>query len=1001
MKPTHVLLGAASTLLVSQVMAGEAVFYVTDEGSAVRDLAVSVDGQKKLVDDAGFAVFQLPAGEHQVKLSQYGEKWGEFSLQVSTAKPNAEVMVEMVGGEAVPGVKLYQDNENDAVGQISGYLDSQETGGSVSNAVIRVEGTDVSATTDRDGYFFLELPRGAYRLHVAHPNYSNRQVNDIRVMAGVNTGLNLNVSMAGASAIEEVVALGSSSSTNTTSQEREATSVLDAIGSDQLARFGDTSAASALQRVAGVSVVGGQFAVVRGMQGRYISSTLNGSMMPSTDPMRRDVPLDLFPATVLGGIDIQKSFTPDLPGDSTGGAIRMSTKGLPEESITKISLSGGINSRTTFSDINSYQGGNSDWLGVDDGTREQPSFADSLTQGGLDNPRFCESGAGCASSEDSVRLSDSFEGIYNVDQVQASPDRGFALSTGDYFDTNFGGHGYYVAFDYKDSWEARHGGEIDDVDAKGQFERSKRKIDLAGYLLYGLDSDSSSYLSKTILLRKTDDTVRTTSIEDEGKDQQIESAILQWVERQYLAQQFSASHYFTGLSDEDQLNWRIGFAQTSRYEPDRRTYSYGRTLGSDNPLRLLGSVERRFSDLSEDAFDLGLDYSADIMLSDTATMKLKSGLSFIDKDRDVELARYSNLNINDPSIDLSLSPEDIFSSDNIQSGSVKFRGSTTGTDNYSASDTMTAAYISTELDLYSFSVMAGLRYEDFEQELKYPDNDSATSSLSDSVVLPALSLNWRVTDDMQLRLGLSQTVSRPGITERSESAQYDPETDDLIQGNPNLEISDITNVDFRAEYYFSDEESLTFALFYKDVTDPIERSVIEGDGSAANGYTFDNVTSADIQGVELDFRINLLEDSDFTGFVASNLSYIDSEVDLSGTDAERLEGDSSRQLQGQSEFLGNLQVGFDHFSTGQSLTLLANYFDDRIYATSRGDLAAEIEDGRTTYDIVYRYDMNESFVIKAKAQNITDSKVSFSRNDKETESYYEGSKYSASVEYFF
>src|SRR5690606_16547859 len=137
-----------------------------------------------------------------------------------------------------------------------------------------------------------------------------------------------------------------------TARQRDSSAVLNAIGAEQLARFGDSSAASALKRVAGVSVVGGQFAVVRGLQGRYISSTLNGSLMPSTDPMRRDVPLDLFPASVLGGINIQKSYAPDLPGDTTGGAIMMETKGLPDGEVRKLGVSGAINTRTTFNNVN-------------------------------------------------------------------------------------------------------------------------------------------------------------------------------------------------------------------------------------------------------------------------------------------------------------------------------------------------------------------------------------------------------------------------------------------------------------------------------------------------------------------------------------------------------------------------------------------------------------------------------------------------------------------------
>ena len=177
--------------------------------------------------------------------------------------------------------------------------------------------------------------------------------------------------------------------------------------------------------------------------------------------------------------------------------------------------------------------------------------------------------------------------------------------------------------------------------------------------------------------------------------------------------------------------------------------------------------------------------------------------------------------------------------------------------------------------------------------------------------------------------------------------------------------------------------------------------MVDGDGSAATGYTYNNVPSAELSGLEMDFRINALETDLWSGFVSGNFAYVDSNVDLSGSEAERLEGTSSRELQGQSKYLGNLQFGIDELSTGQSLTLLVNYFDDRIYATSRGELAPIMEDGRTTFDIVYRYDVSETLAVKAKVANITDEAVTYSRDGKAIESYYVGTDFNASVEYQF
>src|SRR5690606_9928416 len=101
--------------------------------------------------------------------------------------------------------------------------------------------------------------------------------------------------------------------------------------------------AGALKRVAGVDVNDGKYAVVRGLDGRYISSTLNGDLMPTTDPLRRDVQLDLFPANILGSIQIQKSYTADMPGDTTGGSIGMATRNAPDERVHQISLAAGYN----------------------------------------------------------------------------------------------------------------------------------------------------------------------------------------------------------------------------------------------------------------------------------------------------------------------------------------------------------------------------------------------------------------------------------------------------------------------------------------------------------------------------------------------------------------------------------------------------------------------------------------------------------------------------------
>jgi outer membrane receptor protein involved in Fe transport len=785
--------------------------------------------------------------------------------------------------------------------------------------------------------------------------------------------MNINMSLSGDSSIEEVVAIGSYIPSTATSQQRDSSAVLNAIGSEQMSRFGDSNAASALKRVAGVSLIGGQYAVVRGLQGRYISSTLNGLGMPSTDPMRRDVPLDLFPASVLGGIEIQKSYTPDLPGDTTGGAIRMSTKDLPDDNTRKLSASIGFNSQVTGQDVISYEGGGSDFIGIDDGTREVPSRVDSATDGGYDNGNKA--------------LLNEFDHSYKTKQTSAMPDVSIAYSFGDRLEKGYGELAYYGAVEYKSEWSSREDAYIRDTSGNFDYERSQYKVDLTGYFVTGIETNAGNeYLSKTILLRKTDDTTRNqVGTDKEGVD--TDTTTLQWVERQFFSQQFSGLVF---LGAEHTLDWRAGVSHTSRYEPDRRSYEYR------NGQLATSGLERRFSDLSELSFDAGVDHTFDRTFDSGSLLKIKTGMLVSQKDREVELARYG-LSGTDITSDLSLGVEEIINNSN----AFGLAGNTTNTDSYDAAESMLAVYQSYQYEPNeSWVFLAGARLEDASQEITYARKSEANSSLDTSEVLPVVSATWKPAEEWQFRLGASNTVSRPGLTELAESTFYDPETDDIIIGNPNLELSTITNLDFRAEYYLSDTESISLALFNKAIDKPIEKTVPDASGSASKGDTYENSDSADLLGVELDFKVDVLDTDNFSGFLSGNFAWIDSEVTLDSESA-RLEGNDTRALQGQSELLANIQFGVDHLATGQTFTVLINHFGDRIEKVVRGSLANEYEKGRTTLDLVYKWDVTENLTIKGKASNLTNEPVEYTQNDQVIESYKTGVDASVGIDYVF
>lgn len=148
--------------------------------------------------------------------------------------------------------------------------------------------------------------------------------------------------------------------------------VVSVLSSADIARTGEGDISGSLQRVTGLSVVGGGFVYVRGLGDRYSLALLNGSPLPSPEPLKRVVPLDIFPSNVIDSTLVQKSYSANFPGEFGGGVINLTTKAIPREPF--LTLSGGIgwDSETTNELGYTYYGSDTDWTGFDDGTRDVP-----------------------------------------------------------------------------------------------------------------------------------------------------------------------------------------------------------------------------------------------------------------------------------------------------------------------------------------------------------------------------------------------------------------------------------------------------------------------------------------------------------------------------------------------------------------------------------------------------------------------------------------------------
>jgi outer membrane receptor protein involved in Fe transport len=975
-------------------------------------VAVSLDGDDLgFTDNSGSVSGAIDGGSHVMKVVNSGV---ELPIKfTSSAGEDVEIKVSLTSSaEEDPQISIQKFAAGDTSG--TGYLTGRvldASGAAITGASVSSNGS--STLTDSDGVYVLEVPRGEHNVTVSADGYNSASISGVRVLADVGINATVNLLAAGAVAartsgpIEEVFVTGVfNPEGDAASVERYATTITNAIDVEQLERFGDADVASALNRAVGVAVVDRSYATVRGLDGRYISSTLNGLLMPSTDPLRRDVQLDLFPTLMVEGIEIQKSYSPDKLATTTGGAIQIKTKGLPDEQVMELSGSLGVNTEFTGDDILNYASSNDDWLGYDSGLRKLPSGVLGATDDGQ-SLTICDPAIDpvrCTAPIDAARLGVKFQDDYNVGEKTALPDASVSVAYGDRLSAGDNEWGFYLAADYDRSTSDRGEAELTNpLETEGSYMRSRENTAITGYAAVGYEYGvADEILSKTMYLHNTDDTTRVEQGQDNLEGNQINQSILEWVEREFISQAFTGHNEFEFDHGLHMLDWRASYSRTNRDEPDRRQYTYF------NGNLSTSAFERRWSDLEEDSIDIGADYSINLDWGDISSTEVKVGFLWSDKDRDVDQYRFGiNLGDNADGLDLGIDQNlesDILSYQNFVLDKVRLAAKTADTDSYHSEEEISAYYLTTNTDFGEYwSVLLGARYEDFDQILAYPNDSGADNELQYDDWYPALNLTWRPTEDIQIRAGYSETASYPGLIERSEAQSFDPDTDDPIFGNPDLQVSTIDNYDIRGEYYFSDTESVSLAVFYKDIVDPVERAIPDASGSAARGITFLNQDEAELLGVELDANVDLIDGLEYLLFVSGNVSWIDSEVTLSD-DSIRLEGANAdgRELQGQSEWLANVQLGFDHYETEQKFTLLINWFDDRIYRVARGqNVGPEYEEGRIIVDFTYEQIWNDNITIKGSIKNLLNEEVEYSQNGRTIESYETGVVIGGSIKYTF
>ena len=850
-------------------------------------------------------------------------------------------------------------------------------------ATVGVVGSGARIQTDTDGRYSLDLAPGSYELKIVMFGYQDRMV---KVEVKAQEAPRVDIGLAMKSFADEVTVEASTNAVSSSAEaqlsaRKGASVITDNMGSEEMKANGDSDAASALSRLTGLSIVDSQYVFVRGLGERYSNTTLSGSLIPTTEPDKKVVPLDLFPNGLIDSVQVAKTYSPDQSAEFAGGLVQVVPMKFPSRRVFDISIGGQHSSNATGKRIPVSPLGNRDYFGFDDGARALPSSipATKIVRQGVYSPTV-----GFA-RDDITAAGRALDNRWLTARKAGRPGQSFSAVFGD----RFGKLGVVgsVSQSYKETYfqEDRRFfriGDGADLEAVSDYkiETATQKAQIGGVLSLTLQFSPANRISL--------ENFYTHTGRDEGRVFQgpntennfiYRNERLQYIEEGLLSTGLTGEHFFAALSNS-RLDWRVNYARATRYEPDLRETLYQQAITGTGAFLLADESQsgfRMFNELEDDTLDLSANWSVLRAVSGRSA-QFKFGGNYVKRTRDFFSRRFRYVpNAANTGgavgIDLSLPPETLFAAQNI--GSIfRFNEETRPVDAYDGETSTAAGYGMIDIALSQKArFVGGARVEKYDQQVDTFDPfglflGKVSARIENTDAYPGANLIYAVRQDTNLRLSYSRTVNRPEFRELAAFEFTDVVGSRAVRGNPELTRALIQNVDARLEMISGGRDVLAVSGFFKDFDAPIERVVIAG---AQPIVTFQNARSARNLGVELEAGRQL--GSNF--FLNFNYTFVDSTITLS-PEQRTVQTSLVRPLAGQSKNLFNAMVELS--SRGFSARVLYNYFGDRISDVGSNEAPDIVEQGRGSIDIVLARKFGK-LGLRLTLENLADTEHQFTQ----------------------
>ncbi len=878
-------------------------------------------------------------------------------------------------------------------------------GVTVSAARVGDQGGAMVEVTDVAGVFTLsDLRPGTYRIEASLDGFQ-----PVAREVSVGTGQTLQLALKLAPAFAETLTVTAQASQTgevaIMETRRQAPVVSDSISAEEIRKTPDSNAASVVERLTGVTLLGDKYVFVRGLGERYSGTTINGATLPTTETEKRVVPLDLFPAKLLETVNVVKTYTPDKPGDFGSGVVELTTTEFPSSETFKLSVATGHQSQATGQRFRRY-GRGLNRLG--EGGQALPAGipSDFLKRRSQLNP----SGFTPAELE---QFGETLVGSWTgTEKRSASPSSDMSLTYGNTLGrlgvvlSAVSNHGFDIVEEEQRFFGADAGGVLTPYnDYELTTHREHASAGFVGNFSLRL-SESNRVSLNSVLTRDASAEDRFQEGLHTSSGGEIRDYRLRYQIEEIFSSRLRGEHNLRGPGIGSLIEWNAARSRASNDSDLRENiYREGDAGVFELQTGFSESGKTEYFALEDDIDQAGVSYTMFFSRQAGAwSGSLKGGLDVQQRTRDFGARRFRFAYANLIPVDLTKTPDEIFVPANIGPNGFELREITGVNDAYDAKQDIDAAYLMSDTTLGRWRIIGGARYESSDQRVTTfnPfDTANAVNAINENKdILPSLNVVYQAGSRTNVRFGYGRSLNRPEFRELSPFSFVEVAAGRSVAGNPELKQATLDGYDVRWEMFPRPGEVIAVSTFFKQIDRPIER-IIQPTSDLRTSFV--NADSATLWGVELEFRRSLAEILPLLRLWSVNANYarIQSEVTV-GQHQFSVATSTERPLEGQSDQVGNVGLQFYHPQWGTLVRLLGSYNGKRLSEAGAFGLPDIYEAATTSLDLVLSQSLGpraRGVELKLAGTNLLDEARQFRQGGEIQRRYEPGRRVSLSLSY--